>query len=69
LSYSYRYFVTDATKNGVAQETIQNAVHRGSKMMTVEEARLILGVTEKTSWEDIVKVILSICVSLLIRLL
>ncbi|AES62324.2 import inner membrane translocase subunit tim16-like protein [Medicago truncatula] len=24
-------------------------------MMTGEEARLILGVTEKTSWEDIVK--------------
>lgn len=37
--------------------------------MTGEEARLILGVTEKTSWEDIVKVSLSICVSLLICLL
>lgn len=52
---AYRQALQNATKNGVTQETIQNAVHRGSKMMTGEEAQLILGVTEKTSWEDIVK--------------
>ncbi|RHN64042.1 putative mitochondrial import inner membrane translocase subunit Tim16 [Medicago truncatula] len=52
---AYRQALQNATKNGVAQETIQNVVHRGSKMMTVEEAQLILGVTEKTFWEDIVK--------------
>ena len=29
---------------------------RGSKMMTESEARQILGVTEDTPWEEIVKV-------------
>ncbi|CAL0320505.1 unnamed protein product [Lupinus luteus] len=45
----------DAAKNGVAQETMQNAVLRGSKIMTEKEAQQILGVTKETPWEEIVK--------------
>lgn len=45
--------LADASKTGVAQETLQNAVRRGSKAMTELEARQILGVTEKASWEEI----------------
>ncbi|KAF2322238.1 hypothetical protein GH714_009041 [Hevea brasiliensis] len=45
----------DASKSGVAQETIQNTIRRGSKIMTEQEARQILGVTEETAWEEIVK--------------
>ena len=45
--------LADASKSGVAQETLQNAVRRGSKAMTELEARQILGVTEKLSWEEI----------------
>lgn len=48
--------VADASKNGVAQETIQNTIRRGSKVMTEQEARQILGVTEEAPWEEIVKV-------------
>ncbi|RVW58945.1 Mitochondrial import inner membrane translocase subunit PAM16 like 2 [Vitis vinifera] len=33
----------DASKSGVAQETIQNTVRRGSKAMMEQEARQILG--------------------------
>ncbi|XP_050220851.1 mitochondrial import inner membrane translocase subunit PAM16 like 2-like isoform X2 [Mercurialis annua] len=45
----------DASKSGVAQETIQNTIRRGSKVMTEQEARQILGVTEQTSWEEIIQ--------------
>ncbi|KAK4490591.1 hypothetical protein RD792_001276, partial [Penstemon davidsonii] len=47
-------FIADASKNGVAQEAVQN-IRRGSKMMTEAEARQILGVTENTSWEEILQ--------------
>ena len=50
---------SDASKSGVAQETINNADRRSSKAMTVEEARLILGVTEEAKWEDIAQVVLT----------
>ncbi|MBA0664371.1 hypothetical protein Goklo_004392 [Gossypium klotzschianum] len=36
-------FVIDAAKSGVTHETLQNAVRRGGKVMTEQEARLILG--------------------------
>ena len=64
LSFSYHYAVTDAAKNGVTRETIQNTVRRASKYMTEKEARQILGVTEKTPWEEIVKVSLSFLLQL-----
>lgn len=49
-------FFADASKSGVAQETLQNAAHRASKVMTEQEARQILGVSEETAWEEILKV-------------
>ncbi|XP_057840058.2 mitochondrial import inner membrane translocase subunit PAM16 like 2 isoform X1 [Cryptomeria japonica] len=42
----------DASKSGVAQETMQNVVRKTSKAMTEQEARQILGVSECTSWEE-----------------
>lgn len=56
LSFSLHYVVPDASKNGVAQETIQNTIRRAGKVMTEQEARQILGVTEETPWQDILKV-------------
>ncbi|KAL8256342.1 hypothetical protein R6Q59_031409 [Mikania micrantha] len=50
---AYRQALQNASKSGVAQETIQNVVRRGSKVMTEQEARQILGVTEQSSWEEI----------------
>uniref|UniRef100_U5FQK9 Uncharacterized protein n=1 Tax=Populus trichocarpa TaxID=3694 RepID=U5FQK9_POPTR len=52
---AYRQALANASKSGVAQETLQNTIRRGSKVMTEQEARQILGVTEETSWEEILK--------------
>ncbi|XVF84426.1 hypothetical protein PTKIN_Ptkin17bG0036100 [Pterospermum kingtungense] len=52
---AYRQALTNASKSGVAQETLQNAARRASKVMTEQEARQILGVSEETAWEEIVK--------------
>ncbi|KAM0037783.1 putative mitochondrial import inner membrane translocase subunit Tim16 [Helianthus debilis subsp. tardiflorus] len=48
------YFDLYASKTGVAQETLQNAVRRASKGMTEQEARQFLG-AEQSSWEEIAK--------------
>lgn len=53
--YTYCILLADASKNGVAQEAMQN-IKRASKTMTEAEARQILGVTENSSWEEIVQV-------------
>ncbi|KAI6699225.1 hypothetical protein NL676_019344 [Syzygium grande] len=52
---AYRQALANASKTGVAQETVQNAVRRASKAMTEQEARQILGVSEETTWEEILK--------------
>ncbi|KAL5540426.1 hypothetical protein UlMin_038473 [Ulmus minor] len=52
---AYRQAIANASKNGVAQETLQNTIRRGSKVMTEQEARQILGVTEETAWEEVLK--------------
>ncbi|WVZ15553.1 hypothetical protein V8G54_013119 [Vigna mungo] len=52
---AYRQALTNAAKNGVAQETIQNTIRRASKAMTEQEARQILGVSAETPWEEIIK--------------
>ncbi|XP_061353872.1 mitochondrial import inner membrane translocase subunit PAM16 like 2-like isoform X2 [Gastrolobium bilobum] len=44
-----------ASKNGVAQETIQNTIRRAGKVMTEQEARQVLGVTEETPWKEIAR--------------
>ncbi|KAG8379573.1 hypothetical protein BUALT_Bualt07G0103000 [Buddleja alternifolia] len=51
---AYRQALANASRNGVAQEAVNN-IRRGSKMMTETEARQILGVTEHSSWEEILK--------------
>jgi hypothetical protein len=53
---SWWLWSADASKSGVAQETVQNMAHKISKTMTEHEARQILGVSEKASWEEIMKV-------------
>ncbi|XP_062145010.1 mitochondrial import inner membrane translocase subunit PAM16 like 2 [Alnus glutinosa] len=52
---AYRQALANASKSGVAQETLQNTVRRASKGMTEQEARQILGVSEQTAWEEILK--------------
>ena len=59
----------DASKNGVAQETLQYTIRRGSKVMTEQEARQILGVTEETAWEEVLKVNIALYPSLYLFIL
>uniref|UniRef100_A0A7N2MRY2 Mitochondrial import inner membrane translocase subunit Tim16 n=1 Tax=Quercus lobata TaxID=97700 RepID=A0A7N2MRY2_QUELO len=47
--------MSDASKTGVAQETLNNTVRKASKAMTEQEARQILGVSDQTAWEEILK--------------
>ncbi|KAF9622697.1 hypothetical protein IFM89_032618 [Coptis chinensis] len=54
---AYRQALSNASKSGVAQETIHNTIRRGIKPMTEQEARDILGVTESSSWEEILQVV------------
>ncbi|KAH0641579.1 hypothetical protein KY289_032553 [Solanum tuberosum] len=51
---AYRQALANASRNGVAQEAVQN-MKRASKTMTDAEARQILGVTENASWEEIMQ--------------
>ncbi|OAE34824.1 hypothetical protein AXG93_2528s1910 [Marchantia polymorpha subsp. ruderalis] len=41
--------------SGVAQETVQNMAKRTSKTMSISEARMILGVSENTPMEEVLK--------------
>ncbi|GER32444.1 mitochondrial import inner membrane translocase [Striga asiatica] len=54
LVQAYRQALANASKNGVAQEAAHH-IKRGSKMMTEAEARQILGVSENSTWEEIVQ--------------
>ncbi|KAJ7531104.1 hypothetical protein O6H91_14G032500 [Diphasiastrum complanatum] len=54
VSQAYRQALVNASNSGVAQETLRNAVQKSSKVMTEHEARLILGVGERSPWEEIV---------------
>jgi len=49
-------FLVDANKTGAAQEAI-NGIRRASMAMTEQEARQILGISEKSTWEEIVQVL------------
>ncbi|XP_031277242.1 mitochondrial import inner membrane translocase subunit PAM16 like 2-like [Pistacia vera] len=51
---AYRQALANASKNGVAQEAVQN-IRRTGKIMAEPEARQILGVTEQSSWEEIMQ--------------
>ncbi|XP_043708601.1 mitochondrial import inner membrane translocase subunit PAM16 like 2 [Telopea speciosissima] len=52
---AYRQALQNASKSGVAQEAFQNPMRRVRKIMTEQEAREILGVTENAAWEEILK--------------
>ncbi|TYI11931.1 hypothetical protein ES332_A09G240800v1 [Gossypium tomentosum] len=52
---AYRQALANAAKSGVTHETLQNAARRAGKVMTEQEARQILGVSEDTAWEEIMK--------------
>ncbi|KAJ0972034.1 hypothetical protein J5N97_019993 [Dioscorea zingiberensis] len=51
---AYRKALDNANKTGVAKETIQN-ISRMRKVMTEEEARQILGISEQSSWDEILQ--------------
>ncbi|RQP00869.1 hypothetical protein POPTR_015G106600v4 [Populus trichocarpa] len=54
FAQAYRQALANASKSGVAQETVQN-IRRGSKMMAEPEARQVLGITEHSTWEEILQ--------------
>jgi hypothetical protein len=47
--------IVDANKTGVAHEALNN-IQRVRKAMTEQEARLILGIGEKSTWEETLQV-------------
>lgn len=51
---AYRKALENANKTGVAQEAV-NSIRRASKTMTEQEARQILGITEQSSWEEVLQ--------------
>ncbi|KAJ0970489.1 hypothetical protein J5N97_023366 [Dioscorea zingiberensis] len=51
---AYRKALENANKTGVAQETVNN-IFKASRTMTEQEARQILGVTERSSWDEIMQ--------------
>ncbi|XP_078170433.1 mitochondrial import inner membrane translocase subunit PAM16 like 2-like [Carex rostrata] len=51
---AYQKAILNANKTGVAQEALNN-MQRVRKAMTEQEARLILGIGEKTTWEEILQ--------------
>lgn len=55
IQYLIVCYLADASKSGVAQETLQNAARRAGKVMTEQEARQILGISEETAWEEVLK--------------
>jgi len=48
------FAIADASKNGVAREAVNN-IRRG-KVMTEQEARQVLGLSEHASWEEVLQV-------------
>jgi len=51
---AYRQALINASRNGVPQQAAQN-IRRATKILDVPEARQILGVTERSSWEEILQ--------------
>ncbi|KAJ4838401.1 hypothetical protein Tsubulata_017431 [Turnera subulata] len=51
---AYKQALSNAAKSGAAQEAVQN-IRRGSQVMAEREARQILGITEKSTWEEVLQ--------------
>nr|GMC73697.1 mitochondrial import inner membrane translocase subunit tim16-like [Ipomoea batatas] len=54
VAQAYRQVLANASKTGAAQEVAQN-IRRAGKTMTETEARQILGVAEKSTWEEVLQ--------------
>ncbi|XP_019196163.1 PREDICTED: mitochondrial import inner membrane translocase subunit PAM16 like 2-like [Ipomoea nil] len=54
VAQAYRQALANASKTGAAQEVAQN-IKRAGKTMTETEARQILGVAEKSTWEEVLQ--------------
>lgn len=54
FSQAYRQAIVNASRTGVAQETVQNLT-KSSKAMTEQEARMILGISENATVEDMLQ--------------
>ncbi|KAI5062579.1 hypothetical protein GOP47_0023118 [Adiantum capillus-veneris] len=54
FSQAYRQALINASKTGVAQETVQSLA-KSSKAMTQQEARMILGIKDKATVEDMLE--------------
>eukprot|EP00227_Mantoniella_beaufortii_P004015 CAMPEP_0197610296 /NCGR_PEP_ID=MMETSP1326-20131121/53036_1 /TAXON_ID=1155430 /ORGANISM="Genus nov. species nov., Strain RCC2288" /LENGTH=115 /DNA_ID=CAMNT_0043178799 /DNA_START=92 /DNA_END=436 /DNA_ORIENTATION=+ len=56
-SQAYQKAIANAARNGVAQEAASGAAVNmfGKKSMTIEEARLILGLNANSTLEDLMK--------------
>uniref|UniRef100_A0A1D1Y652 Mitochondrial import inner membrane translocase subunit tim16 n=1 Tax=Anthurium amnicola TaxID=1678845 RepID=A0A1D1Y652_9ARAE len=54
LVQAYYKALENANKTGVARDVAQN-VHRASKVMCEQEARQILGITEQSTWEEVLQ--------------
>ncbi|GBG70403.1 hypothetical protein CBR_g6531 [Chara braunii] len=54
VTQAYRQAIINGMKSGVGQE-VANNVRKAtlSKTMSIQEARMILGVDDKTSWDEI----------------
>ncbi|CAH2043937.1 unnamed protein product [Thlaspi arvense] len=52
---AYRQALTNASKSGVAHEAMQNVKSGSRRMISEPEARQILGVTEKSSWDEVLQ--------------
>ncbi|GMH29291.1 hypothetical protein Nepgr_031134 [Nepenthes gracilis] len=55
FAQAYRQALANVSRIGVPQETIQNVVPRAGRAITEQEARQILGVTNNSTWEVILK--------------
>eukprot|EP00475_Leptophrys_vorax_P011000 TRINITY_DN17561_c0_g1_i1.p1 TRINITY_DN17561_c0_g1~~TRINITY_DN17561_c0_g1_i1.p1 ORF type:complete len:115 (-),score=13.93 TRINITY_DN17561_c0_g1_i1:399-743(-) len=55
FSQAYQQALSNAARSGVASEAAATASRRFSKVMSLQEARMILGVTEETPWEQVLE--------------
>ena len=51
---AYRQAIVNANKTGAAQEAI-HGIRRASKAMTEQEARQVLGISEQSTWAEIMQ--------------
>lgn len=55
FTQAYQKALQNAAKSGAASEAASSFAARRAKAMTVQEARLILGVSEETPWQEVLE--------------